>query len=111
MDALLQTAQGNFDTASATAAQLIGNAQLYLATVTGNANLAIANASQTLTVDQGNAGIAEATATGLASTTAAQAQTQFAGSGMVINVYGENLIDPVAVGQSVGWQIRTLVPA
>jgi type IV secretory pathway TrbL component len=79
--------------------------------VTGQANLAIANAQQTLTVDQGNAGIAEATATGLASTTAAQAQTQFAGSGMVINMYGLNPSDAAANAAELGWVLRPLIPA
>lgn len=60
---------------------------------------------------KGEAERKEAEAEGVVAKTKAEAGTQYAGSGLVINQYGMNPSDAAANAAELGWVLRTQVPA
>lgn len=90
---------------------LIGNAQQSLAQITGQGNLAIASAQQTLTGAQNTAAIAEAQINAQQSVTAAAAQTQYAGTGTTVNIFGIPADNAAEIGSQVSWVARTQLAA
>lgn len=103
----IQTAQSNAQNVTDASTQAVAAAQQTLATVTGQANYLIATAQQTLTGVQDTATTTEAKLQGQVSITGAEASTQFAGSGTVVNVYGVPVNNAAAIGDAVSWVART----
>lgn len=89
------------------ASLIIGLAGLNLTNITGQANAAIAGAQSGLTGAQSAAALNEAPLSSGVALTQARASTQFAGSGLVVNMYGVDLSNPTAVGNETSWALRT----
>lgn len=102
----INLAQQQYDATNNQATQLIQGAQNNLQSVTDSWNQIIQGLQNQLTGDQGAAARAEASANSAASVAGAQASTQFAGSGLNVNIYGADLSNPSATRQEVGWAIR-----
>jgi hypothetical protein len=82
-----------------------------LASAQGNASVVLAQAAATLAEVQGHAQLTEAEEKALIEKTKAEAATQYAGSGLVVNIEGINPTDAAAVASEVGWVLRTAIPA
>ncbi len=76
-----------------------------------HASLVEAQASRTLAEAQGNAKIGEAKQQELIAIEQAKANTEFAGSGVHIQITGINPTDAAAVANAVSWNMRTKIPA
>jgi len=74
------------------------------------ANRHNALAQQTLTAIQNQGKIAEQKATNLVNIEQAKANTQFAGSGVHIEITGVNPTDSNAIASATSWAMRTKVP-
>jgi len=109
--AAIDAASSSFSQAQATATAMIGQAQQTLATVQGEASVAIGTAQQNLQSIEDTASLAEATQQGVVSVLQAESQTEFAGSGLVVNMYGIPLENAAAVGQAMDWLARTQLSA
>jgi len=101
-----QKYQGVQDAAS----QAIANANSNLAQVTGKANEAIAQAQQGLqgVTDQANQTLASDQAS--IDVMRETASTQYAGSGLEVNIYGLPTTDAQAIASELSWVLRTHVP-
>ncbi len=104
-------AQGALVAAQGAASAAAAEAQGALAKAQGEASVAIASAQQTLQGIQDTAAQTEATLQGQVNITKAEASTQYAGSGLVVNMYGINPADAAANASELGWVLRTQVPA
>jgi len=104
------TATQAFQNVSGAAQYAIQQASSTLTSTTDYFNIAIARATQSLTGLQDTAAQQEAPLQGQISTTQAQATTQYAGSGLVVNVYGTNLTDPATTATEIGWVLKTQLP-
>jgi hypothetical protein len=87
--------------------QAISDAKQQVAIVQGEGQVAIDNAQATLQGVQDSAAVAEANADSAAAIARAQANTQFAGTGTVVNIYGVPVSDAGAIGDAVSWVART----
>jgi hypothetical protein len=83
------------------------NANQALTYAEGNAKVVVATAEQALAGIENTAKVAEAGLEGEVEITRAEAQTQYAGSGLVVNITGINPTDAAAVASEVGWNLRT----
>jgi len=107
----VQAAQQALAVAQAQAAQAEAAAQNTLATAQGQASVATAQAQQSLQAIQDTAAQQEAIIQGEIAVTQAEAQTQYAGSGLVVNLYGLNPSDAQANATELGWLLRTQLPS
>lgn len=123
-NAAIQSATGQYQKVQDQANLLIQKATDAYQTIQDQANLAIAQATRTqtrvansyallvaqaqlgLTNTQGQAGVAEATAQGNVTTAQALASTQFAGSGLTVNMYGMDLNNAGMVSNEMSWAVR-----
>lgn len=103
---ITNAAQQQAQTVSDAAQTQIAAANATLSTVQGQANLAIAMAQGTLTGVQNTAALTEAGLQSGVSITQAQAATQFAGSGLVVNMYGIDMQDSTSVVTGLDWLAR-----
>jgi TP901 family phage tail tape measure protein len=110
-NAAMENADHAYQQAQQTAQLIIGNANQTLAAVTGEANVAIDTAKSGLQSTQDAANIAEAGADSAAAIMKQTASTQFAGTGVNINIYGIPANDAAAIGDEVQWAARALIPA
>ena len=94
------TAPGYNNSANAT------NNQTNTYNITNSFNQLLATAQGNLQTIENTAGQVEATQAGGVATTQATATTQFAGSGLVVNVYG-NTADANEIGSEVSWALRS----
>lgn len=101
--AAVAAAQANANRAEQEAQNALANAQ-------GNAGVVLAQAEQALVQAQDQANIAEAKQQALVEETKERATTQYAGSGLSINITGINPTDAAAIASEVGWELRTQVP-
>ena len=106
----IQKATNQYTNAQNAASLATENSQAYLNTITGQFNVALAGASQNLQAIQDTAAQQEATLQGKQTVTQAEAQTQFAGSGITVNITGINPQDSAAIANAVGWELRTALP-
>jgi TP901 family phage tail tape measure protein len=109
--AAVQQAQAALAAAQAHASQAEQEAQNALASAQGNASVVLAQAEQTLAAAQSQADRAEAEQQALIARTEEEANMQYAGSGLTVNIEGINPTDAAAVASEVGWILRTQVPA
>jgi hypothetical protein len=86
-------------------------AQNALANAEGNAGVVLAQAQQMLTEVQDNAKLSEAERKAEIEKIKAEASTQYAGSGLVVNIEGIAPTDAAAVASEIGWAWRTKLPA
>ncbi|HEY1690059.1 MAG TPA: phage tail tip lysozyme [Solirubrobacteraceae bacterium] len=110
-NATIQGAQSTLSQAEGHASVAEQEAQNALSTAQGNASVVLASAEQTLAEAKNKAALNEAEQKALVEKTREEAQTQFAGSGAVINITGVPLTDSAAIASEVGWALRTQVPA
>lgn len=121
----IQQAQGSYQSAQDTANQMVQAATDAYQAQQDAANKAIASAQQTqastaamwaqqlandqaqLSGVQGQAAVGEAGAQGAVTNEQALASTEFAGSGLVVNIFGTNVADPTEIGQAASWAIRS----
>jgi hypothetical protein len=106
VNSITSAAQQQAQAASDAANAQISGAQATLAAVQGEANYAIALAQGNLSGVQGQAAITEAGLQGGVSITQARASTQFAGSGLQVNIYGIPTEDATGMGNAVSWALR-----
>ncbi|WP_249020561.1 phage tail tip lysozyme [Conexibacter sp. S30A1] len=120
----IQSATGQYQKVQDSANLAMQKASDAYQTIQDQANLAIAQATKTqtmtssyyatlvaraqsgLTTTQGRAGVAEASAQGAVTTEQALASTQFAGSGLVVNMYGMDLNNAGMVSNEMSWAAR-----
>ena len=107
LDAANHTATLAAETSAAQ--QMNANAQAALVALQDQAALAEAEGSQTLSALQGQALIQEEQLKSQIALTQAMEATQFAGSGIVVNINGINPTDSAAVSDALGWVLRTQV--
>lgn len=111
-DSLIQGAQDNYDSVNNTASLTIEQAAEALSNLTDQWNNILAGDQFNLSSTQTAGTTAEATATGTAGVTGAQANTQYAGTGgQTIIVNGFNMTDPTQTASEIGWMLSTKVPA
>lgn len=104
---VIGAAQDAFDTVNNTATYAIQSAKdSYQSTVDYFTN-ALADANSNLSTISTNAGIAEATIGSQVALSSAKASTEFAGSGLVVNVYNDSPQNAAGIGQEVSWAVRT----
>jgi hypothetical protein len=108
-NAAQQTADNLLQSTQDTANKMVGSAGQTLATVTGQANESIANAQEFLQGIQNMAAQQEAILQSEISVTQAEAQTQFAGTGTTVNIYGIPTGDATAIAGAVDWVARTQI--
>ncbi len=95
--------------AQAQQAMLLARADRAEAIAQKASDIANANAQQTLATIKSRASIAEAAQQKLITITQAKANTEFAGSGVHIEITGVNPTDAQAVASAVSWRMRTKV--
>jgi hypothetical protein len=95
--------------AQANQARALAIADRAQTTAQNASNLANANAQKQLVAIQNSAKVAEAKANALLSIEQARANTEFAGSGVHIEITGINPTDAQAVASAVSWHMRTKV--
>ncbi len=108
-----QSAAGQLALAQGQASQAMAEAQRSLVEAEGQAKNTVAKAEQSLAAIEDTAKVAEAGLEGQVAITRAEAQTQYAGSGLVIeemNISGTNA-GAIEIANEMGWQLRTLLPA
>ena len=110
-NAAVQQAQAALSEAQSHAAQAEQEAQSALASAQGNAQVVLAQAEQALTQAQDQANVSEAEQQAIIEKTKAEAATQYAGSGLVVNITGINPSDSAAIASEMGWILRTQIPA
>lgn len=103
----IQAATDAYDKAQNTMNRQIQNATTNLANVTNYYNASIAKLQSTITGVQNQAAQKEGAANSTQSITAEEASTQFAGSGLTVNVFGAATGSPEAIGSEVSWAVRT----
>jgi hypothetical protein len=126
-DTIVGSAQQQLDTVTTTQQQLVDNAQAALTAHQGDskkivdyyqsiydqvsaaAKQAEAQAGMILARAQGNAKVAEAQQQALIAIEQAKANTEFAGSGVHIEITGINPTDAAAVASAISWHMRTKV--
>lgn len=96
------------DTANATRAEAIANAAL--TAQQSSAQQIIANATAGLDAVTNAANQIEAKDNAIYQVAVAQANTQFAGGGTVVNLYGVPADNAAAIGNAVDWAVRTATP-
>jgi hypothetical protein len=92
-------------------ANAIQSATTSLSNITGYFNNAIAQSQGSLQGIENTAAQAEATSSGGVSVAQAQASTEFAGSGLVVNFYGADLSNPTAIQSNLDWFVRNQLPS
>ena len=102
----ITAATDTYQSAQDAANTAIANATQSQAQLAANWANQIAGDQGNLSTIQGKAAVGEASAQGSVTTESAAASTQFAGSGLVVNVYGDTA-DPNEIGTAVSWAIRT----
>lgn len=102
----IQTATGNYQAVQDAANLAIAQAGESAASVTANWAQQLAQDAANLSGTQGQAGVAESQAGAAVTGAQALASTQFAGSGLNVNIYGADLSSPTALSQEVSWAIR-----
>ena len=108
---LVQGADNHLSNITDTANKIIAQAGQTVADVTGQGNDAIAIAGQLLQGVQDTAAQDEATAQSFIDITKEESATQFAGSGLTVNITGLPLTDSAAIASEFGWILRTQIPA
>jgi hypothetical protein len=109
-NATIQAAQGALAQAQGESAQAISSAQQALAAAEGSAHIAIANAEQGLASIEGTAHVAEAGLEGKLAIERERSQTQYAGSGLVIQQYGLDYGNATAVANELTWALTHQLP-
>ncbi len=107
----VQQAQNALSVAEANAAKAEQEAQNALGAAKGQAEVVLAQANKILAEAQDRANIAEAEQQAVIEKIKAEASTQYAGSGLTVNIEGVNPTDAAVIASEVGWVMRTQVPA
>jgi TP901 family phage tail tape measure protein len=107
----VQQAQDTLNAAQAHASLAEQEASNALANAEGNASVVLAQAAQVLANTQNMANLSEAEQKALIERTKAEAQTQYAGSGLQVHIEGINPTDAAAIASEIGWVMRTQIPA
>ena len=102
-------AQSGLKGAQAQQALLLANANQNLTNIQDKQNQQLAVANAQLATTKATAQTQEAKLSALISVEQAKANTEFAGSGVHIEITGINPTDATAVGQAVSWHLRTKV--
>jgi hypothetical protein len=105
-NALLWKAQEALNKAQIIATEAENRAQAQLNEAQGTASLTLANANQALAQITNTANLAEATIAAQITVTQAQASTQYAGSGLVVNQYGVDMNNAPQVVGELSWALR-----
>jgi hypothetical protein len=103
---IMNDAQDSYDTVNYNAQTLVTSAGDSLKSITDYFTKAIAQAGSVLTGDQTSAALAEAPQSAAVAVSGANASTEFAGSGLVVNMYGMDFSDASAVTNSLTWAAR-----
>jgi hypothetical protein len=90
--------------------EAIKNAEQAMAQAKGESAVALAKASQALQSIEDKAAQEEARVEKEVAVTKAKAQTQYAGSGLVVNQYGMEYGNADANASALGWELRSLIP-
>lgn len=90
--------------------EAIKRAEQVMAQAKGESSVALANAGQALTAIEDKAAQEEARVEKEVAVTKEKAATQYAGSGLQVNIYGQNSEDSAANAAELGWVLRSLVP-
>lgn len=109
-NAAIAAAQGALAQAQGESAAAIASAQQALAAAEGAAHVAIANAEAGLSSIEGTAKVAEAAIEGKIAITREEAQTQYAGSGLVVNQYGLDMNNAQANANELTWALAHQLP-
>ena len=86
-------------------------AQKAIALAEGESKVALANAQQNLQTIESTAAKEEARLEKAAAVEKEKAQTQYAGSGLTIQMYGMNPEDAAANASELGWILRSQLPS
>jgi hypothetical protein len=104
------SAQTAYAVAQAQGAQAVADAQQALAAAEGSAHIAIANAEQGLGAIEGTAHVAEAGLEGKLAIERERSQTQYAGSGLTVQMYGMDYGNAEANANALTWALTHQLP-
>ena len=109
-NAEIQGAQNALAQARGESAEAIENAKRALAKAEGESGVAIKNAEQGVAAIEGTAKVAESVLEGKIAIERERAQTQYAGSGLVVNQYGIGYDNAAANANEIAWALTHQLP-